>query len=399
LKHTNLYALTVLWLSLFTAMLGIGVLMPLLPIYAEGMGASGLFLGLIFAAFSIARIIFMPLFGKLSDRHGRKPFIVIGLAIQVLSAVAFYYSLDPYHLLLTRFFQGLAGALVLPIAMALVGEISPPGREGSYLGYFSVALFIGFGAGPLFGGLISDHWSIQVNFAVLGILCLAAFLGVLFFLPPRQIPTNPRSRTVVPYRTLLRNPVISGMFLYRTANSCGRGVISVFLPLFGEAVLGLSLSQVGIILSANLMATAVFQPLFGHLADRSSRRALVICGSTLQGVAMFLMPLLDGFTDALLLNILMGLAGAVSLPAASGMIVTEGKKGGMGGAMAIFNIGMSLGLTVGPILGGGVFDLTGYPGAFIFGGTISILGAAPVLLLVKSKMSDVPKIPAGEGEF
>jgi FSR family fosmidomycin resistance protein-like MFS transporter len=126
-------------------------------------------------------------------------------------------------------------------------------------------------------------------------------------------------------------------------------VISVFLPLFGEAVLGLSLSQVGIILSANLMATAVFQPLFGHLADRSSRRALVICGSTLQGVAMFLMPLLDGFTDALLLNILMGLAGAVSLPAASGMIVTEGKKGGMGGAMAIFNIGMSLGLTVGPI--------------------------------------------------
>lgn len=397
--RTNLYALTVLWLSLFTAMLGIGVIMPLMPIYAEQMGASGFLLGLIFAAFSIARVIFMPLFGKLSDRYGRKPFIVIGLAIQVVSAVAFYFSLQPYHLLFTRFFQGLAGALVLPIAMALVGEISPRDRESAYLGYFSVALYVGFGSGPLLGGLISDHWSIQVNFVMLGLFCLAAFLGVLFFLPANHQPTNPRSRIVLPYRVLLRNRVISGMSFYSTVNSFSRGVLSVFLPLFGQTDLGLSLSQVGILLSANLLTTAMWQPLFGRLADRFNRRALVVFGSLLQGVAMCAMMLADNFMQAMSLNILMGLAGAVSLPAAGGMVVTEGKNGGMGGAMALFNMGMSLGLAIGPILGGIVFDLTGFRGAFIFGGLASMLGAAPVLFLVKKNIPDAPNVPTGEGEF
>jgi len=370
----------VLWVALFAAMLGVGIMSPLLPTYATTLGASGMVLGFIFGGFSMARMIAMPVVGRLSDRSGRKRFISMGLAIQALAALAFIACETPLQLMAARMFQGLAGAMVIPISMAYVGELSPPGRESYYMGWFTVALFAGFGTGPIVGGVIEDHLSFTANFIVLGALNFIAFLGVIIFLPETgQTGQNRKSRTEIAYRVLLRNTVLRGMFIFRIANSFGRGVIAAFLPLLGEHVFGLTTTQVGIVLSANLLATSFFQPLFGHLADRIGRPGMMVVGTLIQSACMVLMPLAGSFWNLLAINLFMGLAGAIAIPAATGLIAVEGKKGAMGGSMALFNLGMSIGLASGPIVAGLLTDMIGYRGSFYFGAFAVFLGIVPLI--------------------
>lgn len=322
----------VLWIGLFVAMLGVGIMSPLLPTYANSLGASGFMLGLIFGGFSLARLVTMPIVGQLSDRNGRKPFIVLGLLMQVLAAFAFILCVEPWQLVATRMFQGIAGAMIIPISMAYVGEISPSGREATYMGWFTFALFIGFGVGPATGGIVKDHFSFTANFILLGSLCFIAFLAVLIFLPEiRPGGDKMKSRSAVNYRQLLANPVLRCLFFFRIANSFGRGVIATFLPLIGESLFGLTTTQVGIVLSANLIMTGLLQPLFGHLADKLGRPALIISGVLVQSACMVIIPWASGFVPLLIVNLIMGTAGAMAIPAASGMITTEGKKAAWAG--------------------------------------------------------------------
>jgi len=383
----------VLWLAIFVAMLGVGIISPLLPTYANTLGASGFMLGLIFGGFSIARMFAMPTVGRLSDRHGRKQFIIAGLLIQVLAAIGFLFSTSPWQLVGVRAFQGLAGAMIIPVAQAYVGEISPDGKEATYMGWFVVAMFGGFGCGPLIGGIIEDYLSFSANFIFLAALCFISFLSVLCFLPePKLTRSQSRSRMEVRYRVLLTNPIIRGLFFFRIANSFGRGIVTMLLPLFGELQLHLTTAQVGVVLSTNLLTSAAVQPIFGRLGDRINRSSLLIVGTFGQALSLAMMAFAHSFVQMMAINLLMGVAGAISIPAAGGMMTTEGKKGGMGGSMAIFNLGMSIGLASGPILGGVIVDILHYVGAFLIGAALVLLSIIPVLAIRNHTVNHPPVI-------
>ena len=374
----------VLWIALFTAMVGMGNMSPLLSTYAETLGASGLMLGFIFGSFSLVRIFVMPVVGRLSDRTGRKRFIVLGLAIQVVAAFLFLACRAPWQLVVARMFQGLAGAMILPISMAYLGEISPPGREGAYMGWLMFALFAGFGIGPLMGGAIEDHLGFAANFVLLGVLCFVAFAGVLIWLPENVDPAQrPPGRSEVTYRVLLRNPILRGLFFLRLTSQFAQGILATFLPLLGEHTFGLTTTQIGIVLSANLLLTASLQPVSGKIADRVSRPWMIIVGTVLTTGTFVLIPFADSFAQLLAVNCIQGLGGAINVPAASGMLAVEGKKGGMGGAMALFNMGMSIGLAVGPIVGGVLVDAFGQTNTFLFAAAISFLGTVPMLRMAR----------------
>ncbi|HPM78008.1 MAG TPA: MFS transporter, partial [bacterium] len=305
----------VLWLAIFVAMLGVGIISPLLPTYANTLGASGFMLGLIFGGFSIARMFAMPTVGRLSDRHGRKQFIIAGLLIQVLAAIGFLFSSSPWQLVGVRAFQGLAGAMIIPVAQAYVGEISPDGKEATYMGWFVVAMFGGFGCGPLIGGIIEDYLSFSANFIFLAALCFISFLSVLCFLPePKLTRSQSRSRMEVRYRVLLSNPIIRGLFFFRIANSFGRGIVTMLLPLFGELQLHLTTAQVGVVLSTNLLTSAAVQPIFGRLGDRINRSSLLIVGTFGQALSLAMMAFAHSFVQMMAINLLMGVAGAISMP-------------------------------------------------------------------------------------
>src|SRR5215510_5678878 len=164
-------------------MLGIGIVIPFLPIYAKTLGATSITIGVFFASFPLAQMLFMPLISHWSDRHGRKWFIASRLLLSSLLSLWYVYAPTIGYLIIGRFIQGGLMALVLPIASAYVGDLAPPQQRGTYLGIFNLFLTSSFGLGPLAGGWISDHYGIAASFYWMGGLTVLAFLAVLLFLP------------------------------------------------------------------------------------------------------------------------------------------------------------------------------------------------------------------------
>ena len=368
-------------------MLGVGIIVPILPIYAETLGATGFWLGAIFAGFSLSRTISMPLVGRFSDRLGRKRFISLGLLVYTFSSLGYIYANSALELVAVRIIQGLSSAMIIPIAMAFIADISPPDKEGSYMGIFTAALFLGFGFGPFLGGLTKDLIGMKADFLIMGGLCFLALVMVLIYLPRSSSIQNKSPSTDIPFKTILQSRSIMAICFYRFANAFCRGSIMTFLPLYAHNSLQLNGRQIGLVISSGILLTTVFLLPFGKLADKLNRKMLVILGSILYFVIVPFIPHTLSFIQILTLNIILGLFGALSLPAASALIVKEGKQYGMGQTMAIFNVAMSLGLGVGPLASGVVLDIWGISGVFYFCTILGFLGIGIVAVLFSKRFN------------
>ncbi len=322
----------ILALSIFSSMLGVGIIAPLLPLYAESLGATGIWLGVIFAGFSISHAIFTPIFGRLSDRHGRKLFLIIGLLIFSINSLGYIWADSVSQLTLIRLIQGAAAAMIIPIAQAYVGDISPQGEEGKWMGYFNAAFFAGFGIGPLMGGALTEHFGMNVAFYTMGALNLLAFLVATFLLPEvrqEKMATSPQPS----FKKMSKSSIMKGLFSYRFSFSLGRGSFATFLPIFAATYLGLSTTLIGVMLATQILSMALLQPYLGNIADRFNRKILIIIGSVINFTSLALIPLTHNFWQLLGICALSGLSSAISMPAASALIVEEGRKFGMGSAM------------------------------------------------------------------
>ena len=363
----------ILAISIFSCMLGSGIVVPLLPLYAESLGASGFWLGVIFAAFPISRVLTTPIFGRLSDRNGRKPFIAIGLLAYGIISFGFIYSNTVFQLVLMRFLHGLAGALILPIAQAYVGDISPPGQEGKWMGYANAAFFSGFGFGPLMGGVLSEHLGMDAAFLAMGVLSLLAFTITILFLPANK-PNQ--SATYYPsLREMSRSGMIIGLFTFRMTLTLGRTIFFIFLPILAANSLGFSPSMVGILLAVYVLLMSLLGIPSGRIADRLSRRFLVVFGCLVSSIFLIVVPLGHSFGLLLALVTLGSVGNAIAVPAASALVVEEGRKYGMGSSIALFSMALSIGMVVGPVIGGLITDFAGINSAFYFGAVITLVGA------------------------
>ncbi len=365
----------ILALSIFSSMLGVGIIAPLLPLYAENLGATGVWLGIIFAGFSISRAIFMPIIGRLSDRYGRKLFLVIGLFAYSVTSLGYIWAGDVYQLTLVRLIQGAAAGMIIPIAQAYVGDISPQGEEGTWMGYFNTAFFTGFGIGPLMGGVLTDHFGMNIAFYSMGGLNLLAFLVAILFLPGiKQTKTLSSSR--LSFKEMGASSVVRGLFSYRLSFALGRAAFSCFLPIFATMYMGLTPTFIGILLAVNIVSMSLLQLYSGGIADRFNRRTLIILGSLISVSFLALVPLLHNFWQLLGLCIFGAIGGAISMPAASALTVDEGRKFGMGTTMAMFAMAMSIGMAIGPILGGVIADYLDVNSVFYFAAIIGFAGTS-----------------------
>ncbi|MBI3076949.1 MAG: MFS transporter [Deltaproteobacteria bacterium] len=388
-------AFPLLLLSLFISSMGLGVVAPLLPIYAYSLGASGLWLGLFFAAFNLSRIAVLPLIGRISDDWGRKRFIAAGLLVFALSSLGLVVARNIQELTFTRLFQGVASAMVMPIAMAYAAELAPQERQGAYMGWLNVALFGGFGFGPMMGGFLQDHLNVQATFYLMGALSLLGFLLVQMRLPDLRLSARIPRDQAIPYHRVLRDPVVLGVSCFRTINAVGRGIVLAFLPLMASAQLRLSTSEIGLLVSVNILTTSAFQGPFGRLADWFSRRALVAVGGLIASLGVLAIPLATLSLHVYVISVILGLASAIALPAATAMIAVSGRSYGMGVVMGLFNLAMSLGLAGGPLLAGALTDFTGLAGAFVFGGGSGLLGVAGFLWLTRGAPARERAEPVG----
>ncbi len=362
----------ILGLSIFSSMVGIGIIAPLLPIYAKNLGATGIWIGVIFAGYAISRTFILPFAGRLSDRRGRKRIMTGGLLTFTVTSFVYVLANDVFSLLAIRLLQGAASAFVQPVAQAYIGDLAPEGEEGRWMGFFNATFLLGWGCGPLMGGILTDYFGMDSAFYVMGGLNALACVGVAIFLPEvagREQQAVPKSS----YMDMMRSKLSRGLFSFQIGNASHRGVVQSFIPIFAGLSIGLKPSLIGMILSVLVLGAGVVQIFSGRLADRFNRRLIVILGSIGILVSMALIPQAVGFWS-LMAFLAIAIAGdASALPSASALVIDEGRKYGMGASMAVFNMGMGVGMSIGPILAGLAADLLGVDFAFYFTAAVMLV--------------------------
>jgi MFS family permease len=347
----------------FATLLGTGIIVPLIPVYASTLGATGLQIGFVLAGYSITRALILPAIGRLSDQRGRKPFIVIGLVIYTVLSLAYIMADNITTLIVVRLLHGIGAGMTTPIARAYVGDLAPEGEESTWMGYFNTSFLAGLGMGPIMGGYLADHFGIEGAFIGLGVISFIALLGGIIFLPNIKNEKN-INRPRPSYRKMLGSEAFRGLFIYRIVESAGRRGWYSFLPVLAGIHLGLPASQIGWIIAANAITSSLLQSFTGRAVDRYkiNKRAIIIGSSIFQLVYIIGTPLIGatwGFWGLMALTSIAGIRVAFTSPANSALIIVEGRKYGMGSTMALMATAMSIGMAVGPILAGWSYDLFG----------------------------------------
>jgi MFS family permease len=375
-------AFTVLFIAVFASTMGVGFIGPLLPLYARDLGAAGLSLGMIFAGFSMARFLLAPFIGRLSDKYGRRIFLATGLILLSGFSLAYMSAQSALHLIAIRALHGASAGMVIPIAQAYIGDMSPEGREGSYMGTFTISLFAAFGIGPLLGGPLADRFGMRAPFVVMGALSLVAFILVVARLPELGIHRE-RWKKRAPVRGVVRDTLVVALLVFRSTLAFGRGLVIPFLPFIAEER-GASLSLIGMLLATNILLAAFMQIPFGRLADRVSRPLLARLSMVGSAAVIFAIPFCETVGHLFLLQAATGTVSALGFPAAIAMATESGRRlSGMGTVMAMFSSGMSIGLILGPLSGGlveGIFGLD-----FVFKGGSLVVAAGFVAFVILTR--------------
>ena len=382
---------SILFLALFSAMLGMGIVVPLLPAYARDLGASGLYIGFIFGAFSFSRTIFLPYFGRQSDLKGRKKFITSGLFVYFIASIAFMFADNVYYLILIRFFQGIAAAMVLPVVQAFAGDLSPEGKEGTVMGILNISLFGGLSAGPVIGGITKDLYGMNTPFILMGIVCLIGFLSSVIFLPKTERHTGINNKFPIAYRDIIKNKSIIGLFLFRFAFSMCIGSIWAFAPLLAGNEFKMTSMNVGFLLMISVLISALLTMPMGFMADMINKRFLMTAGGVISALAMGEFYKAESSRDLYIACILIGIGGGISIPSIMAMTVAAGRKiDSIGSVMSFVTMGHSLGMIAGPIIAGIILD--SFNMRMIFMSNLFCLFIAVILSLYFTSFSTEEKI-------
>ncbi len=337
-------SLAALVVAMLSMAMGVGFIVPLLPVYAEEMGASGAWIGFILAT-------------------------------------------GPHHLFILRTLQGICSAMIGPVARAYAGEISPSHKEGEVMGTLNMGFFAGFSAGPLVGGLTADRFGFNVPFVVMALFSAASYLLIRAYLPEQTVSgaraPGFSSEIMLESLRLYRHRLVTGAVLLRGSVGIGHGIFSTLMPLVGQLVLGLSSSQVGFVITARSVTAAALQPQGGKLADNFNRRWVALITSLMIPIGFLAIPYVAHFAHLVAAGILIGVGFGTSVPSAEAMAVERGREYGMGRIMGLNEMTRSLTMAVGSIIGGVAMDILGPVNAHVLAAGLSVFGLGVAMWLLR----------------
>ena len=383
--------LATLFLAVFIALLGLGIVIPLLPVFADDLGASGIMIGLMVAGFSISRGVLQPFVGSMSDKHGRKRFLVTGLLIYSVVGFSFTLATSVEHLIFIRTVHGVGSAMIVPIAMSYVASFAPKGEEGRYMGSLNMALFFGIGFGPIIGGIFRDTLGFDAAFYAMSAAGALATTLVVVLLPNdshvegRPVPP-PMFETM---RRMTHNVRLMGVLLSRMSTMFIMVPLMAFIPLLMTEFMDASGLQIGIVIAGRTLVNAVLQIPFGSLVDRVNKTTTLVIGSLVVVAATSVIPFVESFPGLIVVFVVIGSGEALVWPTLGAMATEEGREYGQGAMMGVFNMAMSVGILFGSLAGGIAVDTLGLRYAFPI--IAAVLG---VTTFVSAAMIRSPSRPA-----
>lgn len=374
--------------AVLVSMLGFGLIIPLLPIYAREMGASGIYLGLLTSLFGMTRIITSLPGGILADKVGRKKLIAGGLFVYTVVMFLFGISTNLYHLLLLRACQGAASGIVWPVAATMVADIVEPKDRGKAMGFFSMMWDAGIAVGPVLGGLLSAAFDITVPFFVCSVLSLVSAL--LIVIRVRETHAEPEIQPT-PMGTLsFHTPSLIGVCITGFTASFAMGLVHPILPLFGNEVIGLDEASIGLLFGAMGVTRFVVKAPSGVLSDHVGRKRVIVMGLAFNGIFTTAISFSRSFLTILLPSVARAVGLGMILPSMNALVTSLTTKEKRGKVMGIFSASRNLGLVVGPLLGGVAFDAISVQAPFFICGIAVFLGAGILVLTVKEPNPESP---------
>jgi DHA1 family tetracycline resistance protein-like MFS transporter len=377
-----------LFLIVFVDLVGFGLVIPLLPFYAVRFAASPQEVTALLAMYSLAQLVTAPLWGRLSDRVGRRPVLLASLMASVLAYLWLGAATALWMLFAARAFAG-ACAGNIATAQAYIADITGPENRARGMGLIGAAFGLGFIIGPALGGLIAGNdpatADIETPAWIAAALSLLALLGVLFLLPEslpaeRRGNARPRSRAGAVLNALHR-PVLSRLILiFFLVILAFAGMESTF-ALWAMEQFGWGPRQVGYVFAYVGVLSAILQGgLIGYFARRFGEERLLLCGLLLIGLGLLVLPLVHSVA-ALGLSV-SGLALGMGLTQPSANSLISRRAGGeeQGEVMGVSQSVGSLSRVLGPFAAGFLFAALGRSAAFWWG---AVLIAGALLLALK----------------
>jgi DHA1 family multidrug resistance protein-like MFS transporter len=379
-----------LFIATVITMVGLGVIDPILPLYAKSMKATGVQLGIIFAGFAFSRSIFAPIVGQYSDRHGRKNLMVAGLVLFTVVSLCFVYAKSPLALTIIRLVQGFAVVLVAPVAQAYIGDLTPVGKEGKYMNLFFMSFFAGMALGPYLGGYLTDRFNMKAPFYAMGGLSLVVMLLVLFLVPESPAIKNHDKKKIPFFKSLLpvfKDKPMIGIMIYFVTRGFYRWGFNTFFPVLAFKAEHMGPADIGLVLSFYMLFGSIMQYPFGLAADRfpSQKVNLILMGGICSALSMCAVAYSHSMLMFLILATSMGGFSSVSRASAVAIRTERGRIYGMGSATGAFTTSLSVGQVLGPIVFGVIADISSIPAAFLVGGLVGLTGTIASGIFLKSR--------------
>ncbi|MBI4278937.1 MAG: MFS transporter [Armatimonadetes bacterium] len=399
--------------------LSFAIVIPLLPLYlTEQLNASVKLVGLVISTFAIVETIFKTAWGSVADRLGRRPIIVLGLAVSSLAPLIMPHLRAAWLFVPLRFLDGVGSAALWPTAAAIMADLTPPSQRATAMGTLNMFFLAGLALGPAVGlyvsGLTGSHIIGFYLSALLLMVSAATARTTLPRFPARHASVggaasaDPGAADAAPegdpphgFRGLMeilreRRSSLRLLLAIAFIQMFGVGVLAPILPIYAKYIVGLEEEIIGTVFLILVLSVALASLPAGRLADRFGKRRLLFAGMLLGSVGMWMMagpPHLAVVTPA---AIMLGAGYALSSPAWLALVSQMAPPGRVGLAMGASETAQGLGIVLGPLLGGVLWDHLDYRAPFILCAallTLAALLAVPILI----RSGPPPAAPAAPG--
>lgn len=365
--------------STFVIMLGAGIVVPILPKYAESFGASYTYVGLTISAFGVARIIADIPSGTLSDRVGRRASMLLGTLLFAGSGLVAAYSASIEHLVTARFIQGVGAAIFTTSALAYVADILPEAGKGRYLGYYQSSFFLGSAFGPSIGGFLTSVGGLRLPFLTLSALSVAGafatYTGFSASKDRRKAAYERSNIRGIVASTLRSKPMIASCVAASSTFILTTGIRFTLLPIYCEKALGLDEAGVGLVLSLIALVNFFMMRWAGSLTDRLGATIAMVFGFASAGLTTALYPFSSNTASLYGVAFAFGVATSLTMPAQVSLAVESSDPRHRGLSMGVYRIFSDIGLIIGPMLSGILIDYLPIASVFFIIAGISVATA------------------------
>lgn len=404
-KHRKVGTLSnlAIYLTIFIDITGFGLIIPLIPFYVQSFNYGSFAIGILVGSFALMQFIFSPLLGKVSDRAGRRPVLLLSISVSFVSFLIFSFAVSYAMLLTSRIISGMATEYSM--AQAYIADTTSPKERGAKYGRLGSMFGAGFIVGPAIGGFLYQYGDLAVGngFLAAGLgatsLTLINLLFVFVSLPETLKKPNPDGENVPlseknslsgtlkgpkkqvkdyfsDFFAALKKPLIGSVLFIFFIDSLAFSAIPVVLPLLGEAFFAIGPRDLGIVFTYLGIISIVWQGLIiGRLINKLGDGIFLIIGPSLMMLGLFLMPLVQDLVFFMVTISMISIGNGTNNTVIPTFISRRSSPMEQGKMLGIAQSWSAIGRVPGPLIAGTLFELSIVAPFFLSSGLLFLVSS------------------------